>query len=57
MDFVHSSGGHENGWRREDHQLFIKFRKKFKNIDTVAKHLHEELPGNYIIKLIDTRII
>ncbi|KAJ8925879.1 hypothetical protein NQ315_009731 [Exocentrus adspersus] len=44
MDFVHSSGGHENGWRQEDHHLFVRFRRKFKNIDRVAQQLHEELP-------------
>ncbi|XP_018579645.1 coiled-coil domain-containing protein 112-like [Anoplophora glabripennis] len=44
MDFVHASGGHENGWRKEDHQVFIKYRKKYKNIDAIAKYLHEEFP-------------
>lgn len=51
IEFVHSSGGHENGWRREDHQLFIKFRKKYKNIDTIARHLNEEFPGNLTVKI------
>lgn len=49
MDFVHASAGHENGWRKEDHHLFIKFRKKYKHIDTISKYLHEEFPGNLTI--------
>ncbi|KAJ8979714.1 hypothetical protein NQ317_015538 [Molorchus minor] len=44
MDFLYKHGGHENGWRKEDHLLFIKFRKMYKNIDLVAKNLHSELP-------------
>ncbi|CAG9815451.1 unnamed protein product [Phaedon cochleariae] len=44
IEFVHKSKGHENGWRKEDHQLFLKIRQKHKHIDTLAKHLHEALP-------------
>ncbi|VEN45951.1 unnamed protein product [Callosobruchus maculatus] len=44
MDFVHKSGGHENGWRKEDHQLFIKLRTKHKDSKIVAENLHDMLP-------------
>nr|XP_023013623.1 coiled-coil domain-containing protein 112-like [Leptinotarsa decemlineata] len=44
IDFVNKSEGHENGWRKEDHQLFLRFRKKFKNAEDAALELHETLP-------------
>nr|CAI5831087.1 unnamed protein product [Callosobruchus analis] len=44
MDFVHKSGGHENGWRKEDHQLFVKLRSKHKDRKIVAETLHDILP-------------
>ncbi|XP_050293531.1 coiled-coil domain-containing protein 112-like [Anthonomus grandis grandis] len=44
FDFVHQSGGHENGWRKEDHQLFLKLRGKCKRVDEVATQIHETLP-------------
>ncbi|XP_074033693.1 uncharacterized protein [Leptinotarsa decemlineata] len=44
IDFVNQSKGHENGWRKEDHQLFLRFRKKFKNAEDAALELHETLP-------------
>lgn len=45
MDFLHKSNGHENGWRKEDHQMFIKWYDKYKNIDSLAVNLNELLPG------------
>lgn len=47
MDFVHKSGGHENGWTKNDHLLFIKLRQKHKNIETISQKLHEMLPGKF----------
>ncbi|CAH2002798.1 unnamed protein product [Acanthoscelides obtectus] len=44
MDFVHKSGGHENGWRKEDHDLFVKLRSKHKDIKIAAENLHDVLP-------------
>ncbi|KAL1509880.1 hypothetical protein ABEB36_004551 [Hypothenemus hampei] len=44
FDFLHQSGGHENGWRKEDHLLFLKMRKKHKDINDLAKNLHDTLP-------------
>ncbi|KAH1012478.1 coiled-coil domain-containing protein 112 [Dendroctonus ponderosae] len=44
FDFVHQSGGHENGWRKEDHLLFLKLRKKFTKLADLAANLHEILP-------------
>jgi hypothetical protein len=46
MDFVNKSNGHENGWSSEDHQLFLKFRKKYKNVDDLAINLNKLLPGS-----------
>lgn len=46
MDFVNKSNGHENGWSSEDHQLFLKFRKKCKNVDDLAINLNKLLPGS-----------
>ncbi|CAG9859731.1 unnamed protein product [Phyllotreta striolata] len=48
IDFLHRSGGHENGWDPTDHQLFIKCRNKFKNPDTSARKLNELLPDKTI---------
>lgn len=45
MDFVHKNNGHENGWRKEDHQLFVKLYNKYKDVDILAKNLSEILPG------------
>lgn len=45
MDFVHKSNGHENGWRKEDHQLFIKFYKKYNDGEVLAVNLNKVLPG------------
>lgn len=45
MDFVHKNNGHENGWRKEDHQLFIKLYNKYKDVDILTKNLNEILPG------------
>lgn len=45
VKFVEKSGGHENGWTSEDHQLFLKIRAKYKTIDEVAKFIHKLLPG------------
>ncbi|XP_066145257.1 coiled-coil domain-containing protein 112-like [Euwallacea fornicatus] len=45
FEFVHGNGGHENGWRQEDHLLFLKLRRKYgSQIDDLALHLHETLP-------------
>lgn len=44
MDFLHNSDGHENGWKREDHQLFLKIRSKNKDVEYIVKHLHSLLP-------------
>ncbi|CAG9772534.1 unnamed protein product [Ceutorhynchus assimilis] len=44
FDFVHQSGGHENGWRKDDHLLFLKIRGRYKKINDVAMYLHEMLP-------------
>ncbi|XP_066245585.1 coiled-coil domain-containing protein 112-like [Euwallacea similis] len=45
FEFVHRNGGHENGWRQEDHLLFLKLRKQYgSQIDDVALRLHEKLP-------------
>ncbi|KAL3287888.1 hypothetical protein HHI36_002345 [Cryptolaemus montrouzieri] len=44
MDFVKTSNGHENGWAISDHQLFLKLRKKCKNVGDVALNLNEVLP-------------
>lgn len=49
MDFLLKSNGHENGWRKEDHQIFIKFCKKYRDIDQLATNLNELLPGEYVI--------
>lgn len=47
MDFLLKSNGHENGWRKEDHQTFVKFYNKYKDVDTLATNLNELLPGEY----------
>ncbi|XP_044264735.1 coiled-coil domain-containing protein 112-like [Tribolium madens] len=44
MDFVNKSNGHENGWTIEDHQLFLKFRNKYKSVDDLSVNLHRLLP-------------
>lgn len=43
MDFVTNSNGHENGWLPLDHQIFVKYRKKF-NDEELIYHLHRVLP-------------
>lgn len=45
VQFVEKSGGHENGWTSEDHQLFLKMRAKMKTINEVAQFIHKLLPG------------
>ncbi|KAF5275252.1 hypothetical protein FQA39_LY06912 [Lamprigera yunnana] len=44
MDFVALTGGHENGWKIDDHALFLKTRIKFKDIDRTTKVIHALLP-------------
>ncbi|KAJ3648821.1 hypothetical protein Zmor_020594 [Zophobas morio] len=44
MEFVNNSNGHENGWPIEDHQLFLKLRHKYKNIDDLAINFNKLLP-------------
>ncbi|KAK9871860.1 hypothetical protein WA026_015106 [Henosepilachna vigintioctopunctata] len=44
MDFVKCSNGHENGWSVSDNQLFLKLRKKCKDVDEVAVSLNKILP-------------
>ncbi|XP_076257623.1 coiled-coil domain-containing protein 112-like [Rhynchophorus ferrugineus] len=44
LDFVYQSGGCENGWSKEDHLIFLKYRARYKNISDTAIHLHEQLP-------------
>ncbi|XP_060527069.1 uncharacterized protein LOC132702460 isoform X2 [Cylas formicarius] len=44
FDYVHSNGGHENGWKTEDHLQFLKYRSKFKRAEDIARHLHDLLP-------------
>lgn len=48
LDFIYQSGGCENGWSKEDHLLFLKYRARYKNINDVATRLHEQLPGNFL---------
>lgn len=45
LDFVTKSNGFENGWSSEDHQLFLKLRRKYRNIDELAINLNKLLPG------------
>lgn len=49
MDFVKVSNGHENGWTLSDHQLFLKLRKKFPDVNALCLNIHEMLPGKYTI--------
>lgn len=44
MDFVKVSNGHENGWTLSDHQLFLKLRKKFPDVNALCLNIHEMLP-------------
>lgn len=44
--FLSDSGGHENRWPIDDHNLFLKLRKKHKSEVDLAKNLHELLPGD-----------
>lgn len=48
IDFLRRSGGHENGWDKSDHQLFLKYRNKYKDINVITKKLHELLPDKKI---------
>ncbi|XP_056644874.1 coiled-coil domain-containing protein 112-like [Diorhabda sublineata] len=48
MDFIRKSGGHENGWSKDDHQLFIKFRNKFKDTAVVCQKINEIFPDKSI---------
>ncbi|XP_028138272.1 coiled-coil domain-containing protein 112-like [Diabrotica virgifera virgifera] len=48
IDFVKRSGGHENGWDKDDHELFIKFRNKFKDVSIVSQKINEILPDKSI---------
>ncbi|CAG9828086.1 unnamed protein product [Diabrotica balteata] len=48
IDFIKRSGGHENGWDKDDHQLFIKFRNKFKDVSIVSQKINEVLPDKSI---------
>lgn len=52
MDFLHKSNGHENGWRRKDHQMFIKLNSKYKDCDILATNLNELLPGESNSRLV-----
>lgn len=45
LHFVAKSGGHENGWAREDHTLFIKVRNKSRDEKQLIQSLHKMLPG------------
>lgn len=48
LDFIQNSGGTENGWKKEDHQLFLKLRsktsKRNKSSEDFIQHVHRLLP-------------
>ncbi|KAF5280898.1 hypothetical protein FQR65_LT03047 [Abscondita terminalis] len=44
LEFVTTSGGHENGWNLDDHALFLRLRNKFKDNNKLAEAIHAMLP-------------
>lgn len=46
LKFVTDSGGHDGGWSHEDHNLYLKMKKKYRNPKQMTNCFHNLCPGN-----------